>query len=54
LRTTQQPVDVKSVGVGRHLGLKILLASPMMVVANVSPRPKTPFKLEKAISILAV
>src|SRR5919112_1917197 len=50
LSASQHPVDHKGVGVGRYLGLKILVASPTRVVASVSPRPNTLFRLEMAIS----
>ena len=51
LRASQNPVDHEGVGVGADLGLKILVASPTRVVANVWSRPNTLFKLEMAISI---
>ena len=50
MKPSQHSVDEESVGVGSDLGLKILVASPTRVVANVSPRPNTLFKLERAIS----
>src|ERR687890_2297578 len=50
LSASQHPVDHKGVGVGRYLGLKILVASPTRVVASVSPRPNTLLRLEMAIS----
>ena len=50
MRTSHRPVDRQGIGVGCYLGLKILVASPTRVVASVSPRPNTLFKLEMVIS----
>ena len=46
------PVNQERVGVGADFLAATLIASPTSVVANVSPKPKTLFKLEKAISLM--
>jgi hypothetical protein len=53
LRTIHHPVDENSVGVGRYLGLKILMDSPTRVVARVCPSPKLRLGLEKQTPLRA-